>query len=322
MKTLVTGGAGFIGSNLVQRLINENHSVIVVDDLSNGQKEFLPKSPLVQFWKGDFGNISKNTICDEEIDVVFHLAALPRVSYSVEHPIETNEVNVTKTLSLLNECVKAKKDGNLKKIVFASSSSVYGGATELPTRETCQLNPKSPYALQKMIGEQYCRMYGQLYGLDSICLRFFNVFGPNQLGCSPYATAISSWLDAIHRGEPMRSDGDGTQSRDMCYVDNVTQACIKAALYSTPLYGEAFNVATGFSTTNNEILNILNDYYPGAKVKNAPWRAGDVYITKADISKAICILGYFPEVDVYEGIKRTIQWVENSTLFHHLKLSI
>ena len=189
----------------------------------------------------DFASVNVLTKVKSGVyDSVFHLAAIPRVSYSVEHPLETHETNVNKTLHLMDACV-----GNVKRFVFASSSSVYGGADILPTPETHPKNPKSPYALQKSIIEDYLKVYSLLYGLESIALRFFNVFGPNQLGHSPYSTAVSAWLTAIKNGKSMRSDGDGSQSRDLCYVDNVVDVCIRASQHEKNLGAEVFNVACG-----------------------------------------------------------------------------
>ena len=304
MHVLITGGAGFIGSNLVARCLKEGWHVDTVDDLSNGHLEFLPKGQICV--KDDFAapRILKE-ISNGRYDVVFHIAAVPRVSYSVEHPIETNDVNVSRSLKLIQAC-----RGNVKRVVFASSSSVYGGANVLPTPEGFPKNPQSPYALQKSIIEDYLLQYNRLYGLDSACLRFFNVFGPNQLGDSPYATAVSAWLTAIKKGVPMRSDGDGSQSRDMCYVDNVTDACVRAARKDGKLNAECFNVACGDRTSNKQILDALIARYPDAKYVNAPWRPGDVMHTQADVNKAWKVLGYVPVVRFWEGLDRTIDWCE------------
>lgn len=315
MRVLITGGAGFIGSNLAQRCVSEGWTVDIVDDLSNGHREFVPEG-IRDFFKSDFSlGTPIQRLKNGLYDTVFHIAAVPRVSYSVEHPIETNDVNVSRTLKLVQAC-----RGNVNRVVFASSSSVYGGADVLPTPETYVKDPKSPYALQKSIIEDYLKLYDHLYGLDSACLRFFNVFGPNQLGDSPYATAVSAWMSAIMKGKPMRSDGDGTQSRDMCYVDNVVDACVKAAQHKDPLKGECFNVACGDRTSNNEILHYLMQRYPKALKVDAPWRPGDVMHTLADVSKAERVLGYVPLVRFWEGLDRTIAWVEKTPEFLTLSL--
>jgi nucleoside-diphosphate-sugar epimerase len=263
---------------------------------------------LADFWATDFaGPIVRDRLLSGDFDVVFHLAAVPRVSYSVEHPLETHDVNVTRTLRLMDACVD-----DVARFVFASSSSVYGGADLLPTPESHEKDPKSPYALQKSIIEDYLAMYGRLYGLDSVCLRFFNVFGPHQLGDSPYATAVSAWLDAIKRGRPMRSDGDGTQSRDMCYVDNVTDACVKVAQVDWKMSGQCYNVACGVRTTNREILDHLLRRFPGSSYVEAPWRPGDVMHTLASVDKAQRAFGYEPRVRFWEGLDRTIKWYDDN----------
>lgn len=306
-RALVTGGAGFIGSHLVDKLVETGWFVDIADDMSNGHIQFVQKHLREDnLWMCDFASETVlEKIRNKDYDVVFHLAAVPRVSYSVEHPIETNDVNVTKTLALLEAC-----KGNVKRFVFASSSSVYGGADTLPTPESHEKDPKSPYALQKSIIEDYLKLYSRLYGLDSVCLRFFNVFGPRQLGDSPYSTAVSAWLTAIKKGESMRSDGDGSQSRDMCYVGNVVDACIKAALAETRQDAAYYNVACGDRTTNNEILEYLKSRYPDSKWHNAPWRPGDVMHTQASVEKAKQNLGYVPLVRFWEGLDRTIKWYD------------
>lgn len=309
-SVLITGAAGFIGSNLTKRCLDEGLEVHGVDNLCNGHLEFLPVAPKKQFRfiQNDFASEQVlKLVRKRSYDVVLHLAAVPRVGYSVEFPLETNDQNVTKSLKLIEAC-----KGNVKRVVFASSSSVYGGADILPTHENNPRNPKSPYALQKAVIEDYLRLYNDLYGLDSACLRFFNVFGPNQLGDSPYACAIGAWLTAIKSGRPMRSDGDGEQSRDMCYVDNVVDACFRAAKHEGPLYARCYNVACGERTTNNQILAELMKRYPNAKVVQAPERPGDVKHTQADIRRAKEELGYEPLVRFWEGLDRTIDWYEQN----------
>ena len=315
-RVLVTGGAGFIGSNLSKALLDRGVAVDIVDNMSNGHVEFVPAGSnlIVE----DFASyLILDRIRAKTYDVVFHLAAIPRVSYSVEHPLETHETNVNSTLKLMDAC-----RGNIKRMVFASSSSVYGGADELPTPTTAPKSPKSPYAIQKSIIEDYLKLYHHLYGLDSVCLRFFNVFGPHQLGDSPYSTAVSAWLTAIHSGKSMRSDGDGSQSRDMCYVDNVVDACIRGGEAEEELGAIRLNVACGDRTTNKSILEFLLSKYPSAKYHDAPWRSGDVMHTQADVSKTKETLGYVPLVRFWEGLERTMKWyAENWQMIESLRLS-
>lgn len=322
MKVLITGYAGFIGSNLTAACVAAGHTVTGVDNFSNGHIEFLSKSTLesISDLRCDFSSAEVlQLIRDKEFDVVIHLAAVPRVSYSVEHPFETNDANVTKTLKLLEAC-----RGNISRFVFASSSSVYGGALKLPTHESEEKNPKSPYALQKSIIEDYLTLYKTFYGLDSVSLRFFNVFGPNALGGSPYATALAAWLTAIKRDEPLRFDGDGTQSRDLCYVDNVVDACIKAATAQLPTTeAHRFNVACGTEVSNNDIILYLLKRYGGFKLNVAPTRAGDVKRTLANITNASVYLAYGVKVPVWEGIARTCDWYdENWDWARNLKLNV
>jgi UDP-N-acetylglucosamine/UDP-N-acetylgalactosamine 4-epimerase len=329
-RALVTGGCGFIGSNLTKELVKHGWLVDVVDDMSSGKLESLeslklrilpngyfiakylnqiesrdPKEVLVI--QDDFSSQEMlKHIYNNYYDVVFHQGATPRVSYSVEHPVETTDNNITKTVALFNACVD-----KVDRIVFASSSSVYGGADNLPTSESEPKKPKSPYAWQKSAIENYAKVCVELYGLDVVCLRYFNVFGPGQYGDSPYSTAVSSWCHAIKNGLECRSDGDGTQTRDMCYIDNVVDANIRAAnfLKSESFKGACYNVACGYRTSNNEILNYLKDMF-GSKVriKHSPEREGDVKHTQADISEIKRIIGYEPSVRFWEGLDMTIDW--------------
>jgi nucleoside-diphosphate-sugar epimerase len=276
-----------------------------VDDLSSGRLDFLPEGVSTDtVLKIDFSHdIVLAAVRAGRYDVVFHLAANPRVSYSVENPLITNDTNVTKTLKLMDAC-----RGNVRRFVFASSSSVYGQVETLPTTEDSPTRPESPYGLQKLLIEQYLRLFWKLYGLDSACLRFFNVFGPNQLGGSPYSTAVSSWLSAITSGSSMRSDGDGSQTRDMCHVDNVVDACVKAAVVDGPLRGEAFNVACGESFSNAQILKYLLSKFPSSTFHTAPWRPGDVMHTLACLRKSQQVIGYRSIVTFWEGLDSTIDW--------------
>lgn len=325
-KVLVTGGAGFIGSNLVRKLVEDGHVVDVVDNMTNGSLEnfeglnyrtFIGDlvqiyesqnhgRPDSQIWviEDDFASDSILTrISQKSYDIVFHQAAVPRVSYSVENPVETTDENLMKSVQLLHACV-----GNVKRVVAASSSSVYGGADVMPTTENEPKNPKSPYALQKSCLEDFGKLFSSLYGLDIVLLRYFNVFGPGQLGNSPYSTAVSAWCNSIADGNPLRSDGDGSQSRDMCYVENVVSANILSAFAAKKFSGESYNVCCGERTTNRQILEFLRDRFPGVKIVDAPWRAGDVMHTLGDYSAAHRDFGYLPKVTFWDGLERTLQW--------------
>lgn len=308
-RILITGCAGFIGSNLTKKCLAEGWDVVGVDDLSNGHLDFLPddfRHDDEACWRVDF--VSKpivEMVRSKRFDAVVHLAANPRVSFSVENPVASNDVNVTKTLQLMEAC-----RGNIDRFVFASSSAVYGAANQLPTSNVWPKLPKSPYGLQKSIIEDYLTLYKSLYDMDSVSLRFFNVFGRNQLGDSPYSTAVSAWLTAIKRDVSMRSDGDGSQSRDMCHVDNVVDACMRSVTHPRPLEAEALNVACGTSTTNKQILDMLKARYPSARHHDAPWRVGDVMHTQADISRTTQVLGYVPVVSFEDGLEDTAAWYD------------
>ena len=228
---------------------------------------------------------------------------MPRVSFSVEYPAETTEANLNKTIKLFD----AARFGKAR-VVFSSSSSVYGGAEVMPTPESHAKDPKSPYAWQKSAAEDAAKLFCSLYSdSDIVSLRYFNVFGPGQYGDSPYSTAVSAWCHATKNGLTCRSDGDGTQSRDMCYVDNVVDANILAAEKKERWTGQCFNVACNDSVTNNDILTYFIDNF-GSKVRSAPWRPGDVMHTRADVSKAKDELGYEPKVRFWEGLERTVKW--------------
>lgn len=308
-RVCITGGAGFIGSNLARRFVNDGWHVTVVDDLSNGRREFLPA--INGLIVGDFASSEVlDAIRADKFDVVFHLAAKPRVSYSVEHPLETNDTNVTKTLALLDAC-----KGHVNRFVNTSSSSVYGNTPFLPTAEHVIHAPVSPYALQKSITEQYCRLYSNVYGLDTVSVRPFNVFGINQAGDSPYALAVSAWLYAIKHGKPLRSDGDGTQTRDITYVSNVVDVFMACAEYKGKLNGEAFNAGAGGRISNNEVLQWFKKHYPDCQINHAPPRAGDVKDTQASTERTTAVLGVTPKVDFWRGLELTHTWAMNSPLF-------
>jgi UDP-glucose 4-epimerase len=318
----VTGAAGFIGSHLCAALLKRSHSVYAVDDLSGGRLTFLPK--VTEFIHDDFAS-SKFLfrVTSGEFDVVVHLAAKPRVAFSVANPVLTHDTNVTKTLLLLDACrVHGHEPQRVRRFVFASSSSVLGGANTfthrggdfvevIPQHETDTPQPRSPYALQKLIIEQYLRQYYTHYRLESVALRFFNVFGPQAMGGSPYSTAIAAWLTAIKEGKPLRFDGDGTQSRDMCYVDNVVDCIIKAAETDEQLEGAPIHVACNATVSNNQIFKYLEERYGPLQRTEAPDRPGDVKYTLACIDRANELLEYKPIVSTMEGLKRTCDWYDD-----------
>ena len=303
-RALVTGAAGFIGSNLVRRLLDEDWDVTGVDDLSSGNLDLIEGCKGLRLVVNDFAcEAIVDAINRKEFDVVFHLAAIPRVSYSVEQPAETTLTNVAGTCALMEAC-----RGNIKRFVYSSSSSVYGGADVMPTPVTHPRDPKSPYAWQKSSIEDLLRIFGNLYNFDSVCLRYFNVFGPNQYGDSPYSTAISAWCHAIKNGTTLRKDGTGDQSRDMCYVDNVVDVNVRAANHNGEFRGEAFNVACGDRTSNNQILEAFQERFGDLDIDQAPFRPGDVMHTQADISETERVFGYKPLVRFWEGLEKTFEW--------------
>lgn len=327
-RALVTGGCGFIGSNLTKELVNQGWQVDVVDNMSNGHLELLDGLKKRVLFNGSFYTVYKmqdikrdqdevlviqddfsnsevlNAVSQGTYDYIFHQAAMPRVSYSVEFPGLTTDENILKTIKLFEAA-----SGAVKRIIWASSSSVYGGALKLPTPEYYVKNPKSPYAWQKSAIEDFSKFAWDLYNLDIVCLRYFNVFGPGQYGDSPYSTAVSAWCHAIKNDLECRSDGDGEQTRDMCYIDNVVNANILAANRENPFKGKCYNIACGEKTSNNEILKFLKEKY-GDKmnIKIAPERAGDVKHTLADISSAKNDFGYEPTVYFWEGLEKTLNW--------------
>ncbi len=301
---LVTGAAGFIGSNLCRKLLQEGWKVTGVDDLSSGHLELVQGLKGLTLVVNDFASEPiVESVESGDFDVVFHVAAVPRVSYSVENPADTTLNNVAKTVKLMESC-----RGMIDRFVFSSSSSVYGGAEVMPTPVDQPRDPKSPYAWQKSSIEDLLRMFGNLCDFDSVCLRYFNVFGPNQYGDSPYSTAISAWCHAVKEGLPLRKDGTGEQSRDMCYVDNVVDVNIRAANHEGTFRGEAFNVACGDRTSNNQILAKFQEKFGDLNINQAPFRPGDVMHTQADISETERVFGYKPLVRFWDGLEKTFEW--------------
>ncbi|HUL37671.1 MAG TPA: SDR family oxidoreductase [Thermodesulfobacteriota bacterium] len=308
-KILVTGGAGFIGSNLAEALLRRGHFVRVLDDFSTGRREnliFDKRYPSLGIMEGD---IREAATCQEAVkgmEYVFHQAALPSVQRSVEDPATSNAVNVGGTLNIL---LAARGEG-VKRVIYASSSSVYGDTPTLPKHEEMPSHPLSPYALQKNIGEQYCQLFHQLYGLETVSLRYFNIFGPKQDPNSIYSAVIPKFIDALIQGRPPIIFGDGEQSRDFTYVENVVQANL-LAMSAEHLHGEAINIACGQRTSLNQLLDILKGILRSKQspVYEEP-RKGDVRHSLADIRKGKEIMNYEPTVGIEVGLKKTVEFFQ------------
>ncbi len=311
-KTIfVTGCAGFIGSNFVKEFKRRfpKIKIVGIDDFSTGRRESLDRG--VKFYEGSVTDLKllDKIFKKHRPEYVFHFAAVPRVAYSVERPTETTVANITGTVALLEK----SRDYKVRRFIYSSSSSVYGGAKILPTREDeNHPRPVSPYGLQKYVGEPFCRIFSDLYGLDTVSLRYFNVFGPGQYGGSAYATVVCSWLEGLFLGgkNPFL-ESDGRQSRDFCYVENAVHANILAMLAKGRFNGEAINIAHGERTDLLTVKRLI-EKYAGRKlnVERRSARLGDVRHTHADISKARKLLGYKPQVDFEAGLRKTIEWFE------------
>jgi len=310
MKILVTGCAGFIGSNFTNQFRKRfpKAEIVGIDNFSSGRRDAVSKE--IIFYEGSMTDekFLDRIFKKHRPEYIFHFAYRPRVSYSVENPAETTQNNIGGTTLLLEKA----RDYKVKRFIDSSSSSIYGGAKILPTIEKNNpADPQSPYALQKYTDELMCQMFGRLYGLDTVCLRYFNVFGPGQYGDSPYSTVVSAWLTALYQPARKKAflEGDGKQSRDFCYVDNVVNANILAMQSSKKFNGEFFNIAHGERTTLLKVKKLL-EKYSGKKIeleKRKP-RLGDVRHTHADISKAKKELKYEPQINFEEGLKRTVEW--------------
>ncbi len=301
---LVTGGAGFIGSHLVEELARRGESIRVVDDLSTGKRHNIAHVPSVELIEGDLAEMDVARRAVHGIDYVLHQAAIPSVPRSVENPITSNRANIDASLNIL----VAARDAGVKRLVYAGSSSAYGDTPTLPKVETMASAPLSPYALQKLVAEQYCRMFTDLYGLETATIRYFNVFGPRQDPSSPYSGVISLFISALCAGRQPTIYGDGEHTRDFTYVANVVDGALRACT-AERAGGEVINVATGGRTSLNTLFKTLRDLV-GAKVDPiyAEPRAGDVKDSQADISKARRLLGYQPIVSLEEGLAKTVAW--------------
>jgi nucleoside-diphosphate-sugar epimerase len=301
---LITGGAGFIGSHLTEELARRGHAVRVADNLVTGNRRNLAHIPDVEFLEGDLANTDFATRAVRGVDYVLHQAAIPSVPRSVKDPILSNRANIDASLSVL----VAARDAGVKRVVYAGSSSAYGNTPTLPKREDMVPNPLSPYALQKLVAEQYCQMFTHLYGLETVTIRYFNVFGPRQDPGSPYSGVISLFATALLEGRPPTIYGDGEQTRDFTYVANVVDGVLRACEAKSAV-GQVINVATGGRISLNELLRVMNGIV-GTRVQaiHKEPRAGDVTDSQADISKAQALLGYQPLVSLEEGLTHTIDW--------------
>lgn len=303
---LVTGGAGFIGSNLVHALVGRGETVVVLDNLSTGSEANLAAvRDKITFIKGDIREEAKISQAMRGVDYVLHQAALRAVERSIDNPLETNNVNITGTLQVLVAAQKA----NVRRFVFASSSSVYGKSIAERNLETLPALPASPYALSKLTGEHYSRLFSELFSLETVSLRYFNVFGPYQNPHSKYSNVLPLFVNALLKGATPEIHWDGQQSRDFTFVDNVVQANILAATGPTVRLGEVYNIGNGENTTIAQLYQQVQvllgiTRQPLQKLR----RAGDVLKTHADISKAKRDLGYVPAISFAEGLARSIEW--------------
>jgi UDP-glucose 4-epimerase len=308
-KYLVTGGAGFIGSALVNRLLELGHSVKVVDNFSTGFRRNLENClDRIELVEGDLAELAVCKASVQGVEYVLHEAAIPSVQRSVEDPISSDRANVTATLNML----VAARDARVKRFVFASSSSVYGDSETLPKVETMPPNPLTPYALTKLAGEKYGVIFHRIYGLPTVSLRYFNVFGPRQDPHSPYSAVISRFIEAALRGVRPIVYGDGEQSRDFTYVDNVVEANLLACI-ADGRGGRVFNVGTGQRHTLNDLLVSLSAIIGcPLEPEYSDARLGDVRHSQAGIEKAQRLLGFEPRLSFQEGLERTVDWFRKS----------
>jgi UDP-glucose 4-epimerase len=304
-RFVVTGGAGFIGSNLAMEL-SKKHEVIIIDNLSTGRKDNLGQLEGIEFLYGNILDLSFLADAMADTDGVFHLAALPSVQRSINDPISTNATNVDGTLNVLI----AARDCGVGKVVFASSSSVYGDTPTLPKKEDMKSNPKSPYAITKLIGEHYCRVFSEIYGLKASCLRYFNVYGPRQDPNSEYAAVIPRFIKRILAGKPPIIFGDGSQTRDFTFVEDVVAANMLAMESNAE---GVFNIAYGHRVSLNDLAEKIMQI-AGIKIDlvyGEP-RTGDVKDSMADISSAAEMFGYAPKFDLNSGLQKAIKWFQKS----------
>jgi len=303
-KVLVTGGAGFIGSHLVEALVKAKHDVTVIDNLFSGKQSNLSAVlDKITFVKGNITDESVLKKVMHGMEYVFHLAAIASVPYSVQHPLETNEVNATGTLKVL----LAARDAKVKRVIYSSSAAVYGDEPSLPKTENSPLKPQTPYALTKLAGEQYAVIFNKIYGIETVSLRYFNVYGPRQDPTSPYTGVITKFVTALKNKQQPTIFGDGMQTRDFVFVTDVVQANLKA-MTASHAAGRVFNIATGVQVSIKEMLAHLNEVL-STKIapKFAPKQPGDIIHSVADISEAKKGLHFHPEVPFHEGIDQTVK---------------
>jgi nucleoside-diphosphate-sugar epimerase len=308
-KYLVTGGAGFIGSHLSEEIVRRGHSVRVADSLITGKRSNLDHIQGVEFLEGDLADEAFARQAVQGMDYVLHQAAIPSVPRSVKDPITSNRANVDATLNVL----VAARDAGVKRLVFAGSSSAYGNTETLPKHEEMPTSPLSPYALQKVVGEQYLQMFTRLYGLETVSIRYFNVFGPRQDPTSPYSGVISVFATALIENRSPKIYGDGEQTRDFTYVANVVDGVLRAC-EANGASGEIINVATGGRISLNQLFHTMKQLVGAtADPTYVETRAGDVRDSQADISKAQRILGYAPIVSFEDGLRQTVEWYRSAT---------
>lgn len=305
MRYLVTGGAGFIGSNTVDELVRRGHGVVILDDLSSGKEENLADvHPKITFVKASITDLESVQRAMQQAEYVIHLAARTSVPRSVKDPIETNRINVEGTLNVL----VAARDNRVKRVVFAASSSAYGETATLPKKESMQPEPISPYGVSKYVGELYAQAFGRCYGLETVCLRYFNIFGPRQDPDSPYSGVLSRFATAFLQDEQPVVFGDGEQTRDFTFVDNAVEANLLAC-EAPAASGKVFNIGTGDRYSLNQTLEILRRLSgKQLRARYEPPREGDIRDSQADITSAREFLGYEPAVRFEEGLQRTYEW--------------
>ena len=305
---LVTGGAGFIGSHLAEELVRRGQQVRVADSLITGKRANLVHVDGVEFLEGDLADPDFAVRAAQGVDYVLHQAAIPSVPRSVNDPISSNRANVDATLNVL----VAARDAGVRRVVFAGSSSAYGNSPTLPKHEDMPARPLSPYALQKVVGEEYLKLFTTLYGLETVSIRYFNVFGPRQDPSSPYSGVISVFAAALLEGRPPTIYGDGEQTRDFTYVANVVDGVLRAC-EAQKANGEIINVATGGRISLNTLFESMRALIGGdLEPVYAEARQGDVRDSQADIGKAQRLLGYSPSVSFEDGLRRTVEWYRDS----------